>query len=83
MAKFRCLVAEYKGAKVVTRERLYLEVLADVLPKFRSVWIIDEKQGATLKLFDLKGALTDAVPAQGSGGAGTTATDTPREEHKP
>ncbi len=79
-ARFRGLSAEYKRAKGVTRERLYLEALADLLPKLRSIWIVDEKQGATLKLLDLKGALTDAVPA---GATGVIGTETPREEHRP
>jgi len=43
--RFSAILAEYRKAPEVTRRRMYLETLEDVLPKFEEVYIMD-KQGA-------------------------------------
>jgi membrane protease subunit HflK len=61
VAKFEKLVAEYTGAKDVTRRRLYLEAMEAVLPRLKHVYVIDEGTTGPLQLLDLK--------EPGSGGA--------------
>jgi membrane protease subunit HflK len=52
-ARFRSILAEYKAAPEVTRRRMYLETLSDVLPRIGSVYIIQEGQGSPLPLLHL------------------------------
>lgn len=52
-ARFRSILAEYKAAPEVTRRRMYLETLSDVLPKIGSVYIIQEGQSSPLPLLHL------------------------------
>ena len=40
-AAFNAVLAEYLKAPVVTRTRLYLETMKDVLPQLRDKWIVD------------------------------------------
>jgi len=51
--KFLAIWEEYKDAKEVTRRRLYLETLAEVLPKARRKYILDSSQGGILPLLRL------------------------------
>ena len=44
--RFRSVLAEYQRARDVTRRRLYLEALRDVLPKAKAVYIVDGDQKA-------------------------------------
>ncbi len=53
--RFLATWEEYKDAKEVTRRRLYLEVLADVLPRAGRKYIIDSSQGGILPLLRLDG----------------------------
>ncbi len=43
-ARFRIMLAEYRKAKGATRERMYLEVMGEVLAKVRK-YVLDEKAG--------------------------------------
>lgn len=52
-ARFLSLWAEYANAKDVTRRRLYLEAMQDVLPKLGKTYVIDPEQGGVLPLFNL------------------------------
>ncbi|RMF56822.1 MAG: FtsH protease activity modulator HflK [Calditrichaeota bacterium] len=46
---------EYNRAKDVTKRRLYIETLLDVLPKVQNIYVIDEKQQGLIPLLDFKG----------------------------
>jgi membrane protease subunit HflK len=76
VSKFNALLTEYVKAPEVTRRRLYLETMADVLPRVRSKVIVDEKVKGLMPLLDLRGptgatplspvALSAAANAEGS-----------------
>jgi membrane protease subunit HflK len=51
--RFLALWAEYTKAPEVTRQRLYLEGMADVLPKVGRKYVMDERLGGVLPLLDL------------------------------
>jgi membrane protease subunit HflK len=52
-ARFSALLAEYRKAPEVTRRRIYIETLQDVLPGIRSKIIIDEQTRSILPLLNL------------------------------
>jgi membrane protease subunit HflK len=52
-ARFLSLWTEYANAKDVTRRRLYLEAMQDVLPKLGKTYIIDPEQGGLLPFLNL------------------------------
>ncbi len=54
-ARFRSLYAEYRKAPEVTRQRMYLETLNDILPKMGSKFIVDEDLQGVLPLLNLGG----------------------------
>jgi len=51
--KFISIWQEYNTAKDVTRRRLYLEMMLDVLPKIEKKYIIDSSQQGMLPFLDL------------------------------
>jgi membrane protease subunit HflK len=51
--KFNAQFAEYLKAPEVTRQRLYLETIAEVLPQLERKIILDEKAGQVLPLLQL------------------------------
>ena len=51
VARFTALLAEYHKAPGVTRRRLYLETMRDVLPSVRQVFVFDSDQPASLLPF--------------------------------
>jgi membrane protease subunit HflK len=53
--RFEALLAEYQRAPAVTRRRLYLETLSQVLPKTGRKIILDEKAKGILPLLNLPG----------------------------
>ena len=55
VARFNALLAEYQKAPEVTRRRIYVETLQDVLPGIRSKIIIDEQVSRVLPLLSLDG----------------------------
>jgi membrane protease subunit HflK len=57
-ARFSSLYEEYVKAEDVTRRRLYLEALRDVMPKLGSKYIVDADQKNFLPLLNL-------VPSKG------------------
>jgi membrane protease subunit HflK len=59
-ARFNSLFAEYRRAKEVTRERIYLETLGKVLPRVGKKLIIDENVKGLIPLLDLKKEVSDA-----------------------
>ncbi len=51
--RFISMWEEYRDAKEVTRRRLYLETLAEGLPKVGKIYIIDEEVKGLLPLLNL------------------------------
>ncbi len=54
-ARFTALLAEYSKAPEVTRRRIYIETLQDVMPGIRSKIVIDEQSRSILPLLNLQG----------------------------
>lgn len=50
---FLAILEEYKKAQDVTRRRLYLETMAEILPKCEKLYLIDEKQKSILPFLNL------------------------------
>jgi membrane protease subunit HflK len=55
-ARFRAILAEYQAAPEVTRRRMYLEALTDILPRLGSVVVVQEGQGTPMPLLHLREA---------------------------
>ena len=53
--RFISIWDEYKDAREVTRRRLYLEALAEGLPKIGKVYVIDKEVKGLLPLLELGG----------------------------
>ncbi len=53
-SRFLALYAEYRKAPDVTRQRLYLETLEQVLPKLDEIYIMDKKGSGALPLLPLR-----------------------------
>jgi membrane protease subunit HflK len=53
VARFSALLAEYSKAPEVTRRRIYIETLQDVMPSIRSTFIVDEQMRSILPLLNL------------------------------
>ena len=53
VARFSALLAEYSKAPEVTRRRIYIETLQDVMPGIRSKIIIDDQARSILPLLNL------------------------------
>jgi modulator of FtsH protease HflK len=66
VARFMALLAEYRKAPGVTRRRLYLETMREVLPAVRQVFIFDNNHPASvLPFLDLqRGSPLPVVPTE-------------------
>ncbi len=53
VARFGAILSEYKQAPEVTRRRMYLEMIGDVLPRAGQVLVVQEGQQDPLPLLDL------------------------------
>jgi len=53
VARFNALLAEYRKAPEVTRRRIYIEILQEVMPGIRSKIIIDEQTRNILPLLNI------------------------------
>jgi modulator of FtsH protease HflK len=62
-ARFRSILAEYRGAPEVTRSRMYLETLNEILPNVGSVVVVQKGQMSPVPLLNLR----DAQPAATGG----------------
>jgi len=51
--RFRAILKEYQRAKEVTRRRMYLEAMQEVLPQVSDIYVVDKDQKALLPLLDL------------------------------
>ncbi|RLB70708.1 MAG: FtsH protease activity modulator HflK [Deltaproteobacteria bacterium] len=59
--RFIALLAEYKKAPLVTRRRIHIETLEQVLPNLDETYIMDEKTGGLLPLLPLRKTMEGAV----------------------
>ena len=59
--RFLALLAEYRKAPAVTRSRIYLETLEEVLPRLEEVYVMDDKTGGLLPLLPLRKSLEGGV----------------------
>lgn len=61
-ARFSALLAEYRKSVEVTRRRLFLEQIDEVLPRVQRLIVVDPKAGGPLQLLDLD------APTKATGG---------------
>jgi membrane protease subunit HflK len=61
-SRFTALHEEYRKAPVVTRKRIYLETLAQVLPRIERKVVLDDKARGILPLLQLEGAGPEIKP---------------------
>jgi membrane protease subunit HflK len=52
-SRFLSVLKEYKAAKDVTRKRLYLETMQEVLPTVSEIYVLDKDQRSVLPLLDV------------------------------
>lgn len=55
--RFNALYSEYQKAPAITRQRLYLERITEVLPRLKSKIIMDDKATSPLPLLDLNNSI--------------------------
>ncbi len=64
--RFLAILGEYRQAQEVTRRRLYLEAIGEILPNAKNVYIVDEAQQALVPWLSLgPGAPAASAPATG------------------
>ena len=61
-ARFAAVLTEYKQAPEVTRARLYLETMSEVLPRAGRVLVVQDGQVGPLPLMDLNLMPREAKP---------------------
>ncbi len=61
-SRFTALHEEYRKAPVVTRKRIYLETLAQVLPRIERNVVLDDKAKGILPLLQLEGVGREIKP---------------------
>ncbi len=54
-ARFKALYTEYRKAPEVTRQRMYLETMNEILPKMGSKFIVDDELDGVLPLLNIGG----------------------------
>lgn len=52
-SRFLAVLKEYKAAKDVTRQRLYLETMRDILPTVTEIYVVDKEQRSILPFMDV------------------------------
>ena len=52
--KFNSIRSEYQKAKEVTRKRLYLETMQDILPQIKEIYVIDSNTNTPIPILQLK-----------------------------
>jgi len=55
--RFLALLTEYRKAPSVTRSRIYLETLEEVLPRLEEIYVMDDESGGLLPLLPLRKSL--------------------------
>ncbi|ADW16916.1 protease FtsH subunit HflK [Desulfobulbus propionicus DSM 2032] len=61
--RFKAVVKEYEGAESVTRQRLYLEAMEEILPQVEHIYVMDRSQQSILPLFDVTRKASPAQPS--------------------
>lgn len=61
--RFKALAKEYQGAEEVTRQRMYLEAMEEILPRVEHLYIMDPAQRNMLPIFDLTRKTTPSPAA--------------------
>jgi membrane protease subunit HflK len=64
VARFSAVLKEYRNAKEVTKQRLYLEAYQTILPNAKEIYIIDSEQKGLLPLLQLNQQVTKGGEAQ-------------------
>ena len=54
-SRFLSILKEYKGGPDVTRRRMYLETMQEVLPKVTEIYVVDGDKGGILPFLDVRG----------------------------
>lgn len=62
--RFLDILAEYKNAPDVTRQRMYLETMQDILPSVEKIYVMDEDQQSPLPLLNLRPGATSTTTGQ-------------------
>ena len=52
--RFKAVRTEYQKAKAVTRRRLYLEAMREVLPQMKEIYVIDGNANSPIPILQLK-----------------------------
>jgi membrane protease subunit HflK len=55
-ARFLAIMKEYKAAKEVTRKRMYLETMQEILPSVTDIYVIDKEQRSILPFLNVGNA---------------------------
>jgi membrane protease subunit HflK len=63
-ARFNAILAEYRSAPEVTRTRMYLETVYQILPRVGSVYVVKDGAASPLPIVDLQRPRTREEPAQ-------------------
>lgn len=66
VARFGAILNEYRQAPEVTRRRLYLEMVGDVLPRAGQVMVVQKGQQDPLPLLDVAAGAAARRPAKGA-----------------
>ena len=56
-ARFLAIMKEYQAAKDVTRKRMYLETMEEILPSVTDIYVIDKEQRSILPFLNIGGAV--------------------------
>ena len=56
-ARFLAIMKEYQAAKNVTRQRMYIETMQDVLPTVKDIYVIDKDQRSILPFLNIGGSI--------------------------
>ena len=67
--RFQTVLADYQRAPEVTRRRLYLEAMGEILPEAKALYIVDSDQKALLPWLRLESGQMPAAAGKGSGPA--------------
>jgi membrane protease subunit HflK len=70
--RFTTILADYRKAPEVTRQRLYLEAMNSILPDAKSLYVVDSDQKAMLPLLRMEGGQTPVTPNTAAGIKGGT-----------
>lgn len=57
-ARFKSILIEYMRAREVTRKRMYLETMQEILPRVADVYLVDKSQKSILPLLNLNKGLS-------------------------